>query len=657
MKGGESQNKVETFYNFQMPPKSERSAVVNIKYEEMTLQCEWNDCNGVYDSMTTFTEHVNEHLMQHLGASLQGEDKSGQDIHCCWRECNTDIDGDIACYLRHVYFHTFHVKIKCIGALLLEKTGRQLCLYDSISRNLIPELPECLECGWKDCHAQFENAEMFYQHVQSHSDTFPEGNNVIGGCKCQWEGCNVVVKSKHKLKDHFKSHTQEKLVACPTCGALFSCRTKFFDHLNRQPGYISGKQYQCSHCNSTFGAERLLRDHMRYHVNQYKCPYCDMTSPSPSNMRLHIKYRHSTEKPHKCNLCDYRCKSQADLQRHMDKHNTDLPILCQVPDCQYSTRYFRCLEHHFKKEHQQLDTSVYECHVCNSTFTRGSILTKHLKKVHKFNWPSGHNRFRYKQHTDGKFRLQTVRYESMELTTQNDSHSLDHVSCTVASPSSSSSTNINLVTEYHDMPSLYSSYTSISSPTSGSSISVKDNTNSAYEDHAEACGQQDKHVEVTACGNEDSAPFENQDSLHELETFHKQQPSSSANSSILESFQTKLQEQKRNSLNSLEESSYVQSNNNAIVTLNDEMVVMSVRYHNQETVMDGQPEDAVTIHITTNSQGELVLETTAEHGMTDSIAISMEDHMELEQETMYNLQMLGDVALQNEFRDTYTVGE
>ena len=28
---------------------------------------------------------------------------------------------------------------------------------------------------------------------------------------------------------------------------------------------ISGKQYQCSHCNSTFGAERLLRDHMRYH--------------------------------------------------------------------------------------------------------------------------------------------------------------------------------------------------------------------------------------------------------------------------------------------------------------------------------------------------------------------------------------------------------
>lgn len=53
-------------------------------------------------------------------------------------------------------------------------------------------------------------------------------------------GCSMVVKSKHKLKDHLKSHTQEKVVACPTCGALFSCRTKFFDHLTRQAIHSTG---------------------------------------------------------------------------------------------------------------------------------------------------------------------------------------------------------------------------------------------------------------------------------------------------------------------------------------------------------------------------------------------------------------------------------
>lgn len=72
--------------------------------------------------------------------------------HCHWRECSSDIDGEASCYLRHVYFHLFHVKIKSIGSLLLQKTGRQPCLYDIQSRNMIPELPECLQCGWQDCH-------------------------------------------------------------------------------------------------------------------------------------------------------------------------------------------------------------------------------------------------------------------------------------------------------------------------------------------------------------------------------------------------------------------------------------------------------------------------------------------------------------------------
>ena len=32
---------------------------------------------------------------------------------------------------------------------------------------------------------------------------------------------------------------------------------------------VSGKRYQCSHCNKVFSAERLLRDHMRNHGNYH----------------------------------------------------------------------------------------------------------------------------------------------------------------------------------------------------------------------------------------------------------------------------------------------------------------------------------------------------------------------------------------------------
>jgi hypothetical protein len=55
------------------------------------------------------------------------------------------------------------------------------------------------------------------------------------------------------------------------------------------------------------------------------------------------------------------------------------------------------------------------CHVCNKVYSLGSTLSKHLKTTHNFEWPSGHSRFRYKLEEDGYYRLQTLRYESIEL--------------------------------------------------------------------------------------------------------------------------------------------------------------------------------------------------------------------------------------------------
>ena len=60
-------------------------------------------------------------------------------------------------------------------------------------------------------------------------------------------------------------------------------------------------------------------------------------------------------------------------------------------------------------------SSSYMCHVCNKVYCQGSTLSNHLKKTHNFELPSGHSRFRYKLDSDGFYRLQTLRYESLEL--------------------------------------------------------------------------------------------------------------------------------------------------------------------------------------------------------------------------------------------------
>lgn len=390
------------------------------KKDLLTLVCEWNHCLIIFDEMTCFINHVTEHLSD-LGLSVipreELESQEG-DFKCQWRDCgHRDVFfQSMLDLIRHVYFHAFHVKLKCIGVNLMLKNKLNTHNCSTLNRNTIPDLPERFTCSWQNCGVTYDNPELFYQHVAAHCDIYPNGNFPPGGCRCYWTGCEVVVKSKHKLKEHLRSHSQEKIMSCPTCGSLFSNATKFFDHLQRQTEG-SAHNYQCSHCNKRYSSERLLRDHMRHHVYHYKCPFCDMTCPNPSSLRTHIHYRHTEERAYHCPTCDYSGKSAVDLRRHVETHDRDW-INCEAEGCSFHARYFWEMNLHNRNVHQGPELGKYLCHICSKKYLRGSRLTNHLKSVHRFKWPSGHTRFRYKQHEDGYYRLLTVRYESLEMTEQ-----------------------------------------------------------------------------------------------------------------------------------------------------------------------------------------------------------------------------------------------
>ncbi|XP_033620275.1 histone H4 transcription factor isoform X3 [Fukomys damarensis] len=157
---------------------------------------------------------------------------------------------------------------------------------------------------------------------------------------------------------------------------------------------------------------------MRNHVNHYKCPLCDMTCPLPSSLRNHMRFRHSEDRPFKCDCCDYSCKNMIDLRKHLDTHSKGPAYRCDFENCSFSARTLCSIKYHYRRVHEGDSEPRYKCHVCDKCFTRGNNLTVHLRKKHQFRWPSGHPRFRYKEHEDGYMRLQLVRYESVELTQQ-----------------------------------------------------------------------------------------------------------------------------------------------------------------------------------------------------------------------------------------------
>lgn len=397
-----------------MPPKKRKRKTA------LNLECEWGSCEEVYHDTEGFCKHVEGHL-DTLNITEEDVEEGEAGIHnCLWRECGFCSSEGTEELRRHAFFHCFHTKLKQLGQQVLEDQPDLNKCTIGVGRNLIPDIPDNFVCLWEDCEQRpFENPEWFYRHVEMHSlcVDIPAGDCEFP-VRCGWKDCEATAKGRPKLKEHLRSHTQEKVTACPGCGGMYASNTKLFDHIIRQSALEGHGKFQCSHCSKRFATERLLRDHMRNHVSHYKCPLCDMTCPTPSSLRNHVKYRHSTEKPYSCEYCEYSCKNQVDLRKHLDSHSSEPAFHCDIPGCGFTSRSLSTIKIHHKREHQGDFIARYKCHVCEQCFTRGNNLTVHLHKKHQFKWPSGHPRFRYKEHEDGFMRLQLIRYESVELTEQ-----------------------------------------------------------------------------------------------------------------------------------------------------------------------------------------------------------------------------------------------
>jgi len=376
--------------------------------EALCLECEWDDCCDTAERMEDFMRHVAIHVRE---AEVRHNPPPLRDVFAClWAHCGFETFNSEE-MVRHIHFHSFHTKIKCHGKNMLETNGLLPCKLDAAQRNILPDLSQPFKCEWEGCDFAAENWLMpqnFYWHVKDHVEEL-RGMDV----KCRWRGCTKADTAVSKLKEHMKCHSQERMVGCPTCGGLFANRIKFFDHCLRQQ--VSEHSFSCSNCSKKFAIERHLRDHMRSHINHYKCPQCDMTCPTPSTLTNHIRYRHTTEKPFPCEFCSYRGKTQGDVKSHLRVHYNEVELKCPVEDCDFSCRAKITMKQHHLAVHTA-NLPMYACHLCEMRYCRGAYLTKHLIKTHSFSWPSGHSRFRYtKDSTTGLFRLQTVRFESLDM--------------------------------------------------------------------------------------------------------------------------------------------------------------------------------------------------------------------------------------------------
>nr|XP_043873088.1 histone H4 transcription factor [Solea senegalensis] len=386
------------------------------RLDHFEVCCEWASCDFRGCTMEELSDHMTIHLRDYLGDRDALEELD--EYACLWTGCDFVSMGSPTELEVHAFFHNYHSKLRFVGSQLLKsRPDLPGCSQEVHNNNLLPEGSDGFMCQWENCDSTFNNPEWFYRHVDNHvesaeSQSLPQQQQQA--LFCQWTGCDAFFRIRYRLREHVRSHTQQRLVACPTCGSMFSCNTKLYDHLHRQAAPV--ESLVCEHCGKSFSSERLLRDHVRQHVNQVKCPFCDMSCTTLAALKIHIRFRHCDERPFPCDFCDKRFKNQRDLHKHTEVHNEGTVYRCTVEGCDYSCHTFPTMTHHFKRVHQVGGMSKYKCHLCDKVFSWCYTLTLHLRNKHQLKWPSGHSRFRYRKDVDGFLKVNMVRFETVEVT-------------------------------------------------------------------------------------------------------------------------------------------------------------------------------------------------------------------------------------------------
>ncbi|XP_059610791.1 histone H4 transcription factor-like [Phlebotomus argentipes] len=402
----EDDEEAESDMNLAKLSRERNKTIVNVLYN-----CEWAKCTALFEDASMYKDHVELHLLS------IGEKKSPE-FRCLWDLCKFTTE-DRSAWTRHVRYHTYHSQLMTVGDSIRHQINFPRCTLDSEQRNIIPDTPYDFLCEWNECSWKTNSILDYFDHVNTHGHmewVFSKGSK-DEKIQCHWIGCEKTFSRQDTLLKHIRSHTSEKKVACDNCGSMFIHNSSFFDHCKRQLIHNT-MEYSCLHCFRSFATPRLLKTHIRLHVNCHKCHLCDMTCPSLAHLTLHIRHRHLDERPFKCTQCSYTSVRQRDLESHKTIHGPRQTFECTQYDCNFQSCSLKSLKRHEALKHLGPHPKVYLCDCCGRKYSRGDLISSHLKKVHGYKLPPGSSRFFYREGDDGFYHVQTMRIESLEVTEQ-----------------------------------------------------------------------------------------------------------------------------------------------------------------------------------------------------------------------------------------------
>lgn len=199
------------------------------------------------------------------------------------------------------------------------------------------------------CGKRFGDRSQFSRHLALHN-----------GRQYRCETCKKDFSSDVILRDHMKTHSDDRPLTCNICGKHFKWRNALRVHLNKHYGsafqcYVCGrsfttksylmthvemhngprvKAFTCNFCDKAYFDKSALRKHHATHaenrIRPFACEICGKSFLANNNLQTHLKL-HRNERLHKCDKCEKSFNMKGHLKRHMSVHSKNVETSCDSP--------------------------------------------------------------------------------------------------------------------------------------------------------------------------------------------------------------------------------------------------------------------------------------------------------------------------------------